>query len=146
MDRKMTERGARMVRSNAKGKTMSNHTDRAGVPIIENVQGKIGVLERRVEYLECRLENEAYSNTKSSEFDRIEVGALRGGLRALRFHAATLRPELDPVVHLSRLSTAARAALAGFRAELEPGEPMTDAELKLQRVLQEVDQALAELA
>jgi hypothetical protein len=146
MDRKMTERDARMVRSNAKGKTMSNHTDRAGVPIIENVQGKIGVLERRVEYLDRRLGNSEYANTKSSEFDRIEVGALRGGIRALRFHAATLRPELDPVVHLARLASASRAALAGFREELEPGEALTDAELKLQRVLHEVEQALAELA
>lgn len=103
----------RVVRSAKEGKNMRrNQTDEAGVPIIEGMQAKIGVLERRAEYLERKLERESYQGTASSDFDRHELSALRAALRTMRFHASSLRPEVDPVVALARLISAASSLLS----------------------------------
>lgn len=121
-----------------KGKAMTNHDnkiDEAGVPIIVAVNAKLGVLERRREYLAAKLARDGYEQTTSGNFDRMEVSAIDAAMRALRFHAATLRPELDPVVHLSRL-------VRQVRREFREGSlsPALDA------VLREAEHALSEIA
>jgi len=68
-----------------KGKNMEhqNQTDSAGVPIIEGVNAKIGVLERRREYLQRKLDQPGYSRQPGYDFDRHEVSAIDAALRAL---------------------------------------------------------------
>lgn len=74
--------------------------------VIDGLNGKIGILERRRDYLRRKLRNEDYAATTGADFDRHEIGALNAAVRALRFHGATLSPETDPVVHLARLADA----------------------------------------
>lgn len=130
-----------------KGKNMEhqNQTDSAGVPIIEGVNAKIGVLERRREYLQRKLDQAGYAKQPGYDFDRHEVSAIDAALRALKFHAASLRPDLDPVVHLDRVTRAAQLALDAWRSELDVGEPMNDHELALTRALKDARLALADL-
>ena len=69
-----------------KGKNMEhqNQTDSAGVPIIEGVNAKIGVLERRREYLQRKLDQAGYAKQPGYDFDRHEVsGRLTCTPRAL---------------------------------------------------------------
>lgn len=67
------------------------------IPEIEGTSGKVAVLERRVEFLQRKLDRPDYTNSASADFDRAEVSALRGAIRALRYCSARLRPEADPV-------------------------------------------------
>lgn len=53
-------------------------------PVIDGLNGKVGVLERRLAHLERRLrEPERKGATK--DFDRAEAAALRAALNALRY-------------------------------------------------------------
>jgi len=120
-------------------------TDSSGVPIIEGVSAKVGVLERRADFLKRKLAQDSYGSTTSAEFDRQEASALKAAVRALRFHAATFRPDIDPVVHLDRLARASRKALSAWQSELLEDETLNEDELQLQRVLQDAEAALSEL-
>lgn len=142
----MTSTRSRAVVSfRRKGERMDHcKTDAAGVPIIEGVNAKIGVLERRREYLTNKLERGAYARTSSSDFDRHEVSAIGAAVRALRFHAATLRPDLDPVVHLARVVRAAQRVLDDTREEVD-GQELTANEQALEKALADAGAALNEL-
>lgn len=122
------------------------NVDELGVPSISRINGKIGVLERKIDFLSRRLEIESYKTTPSSEFDRAEVGALNAAVRALKYHAATLNPRLDPVLHLARLASAAQAVLVEQAKDLENGEDdFNEQEQMLSLVLKHVLEALSEL-
>lgn len=74
--------------------------------MIENLRGKIGVLERRAEHLQRKLDRADYAATHSAEFDRAEISALTAALTALRFVELLSSPETSPLVALRRLVTA----------------------------------------
>lgn len=131
-----------MVSSRRKGKTMEHVND--GVLVIEGVNAKIGVLERRREYLARKVE-QSNDRQPGHNFDRHEISAIDAAVRALKFHAGSLRPDLDPVVHLDRVTRAAQLALDAWRAELDEGEPMNEHELALTRALKDARLALADL-
>lgn len=90
----------------------ADRVDGNGVPIIAGVNAKIGTLERRMQHLQRRLDADDYRSSNAAEFDRTEVEALRAAIRALRFHAARLAPETDPVVALQRLVAVTQEYLA----------------------------------
>lgn len=110
------------------------------VPVIVGLNGKIGVLERRRDHLRRKLDRNGYGDTASADFDRAEIGALNAALRAMRFHAASLRPDLDPVVHLSRVVDALDAAVEyhGYDMDSEEGD-------ELERRLRDARSALEDL-
>jgi hypothetical protein len=62
---------------------------KTALPIIEGLNGKIGILERRLEHLKRRAEK---STGASRDFDLAEAGALRAALDAMRF-VAQERPQ-----------------------------------------------------
>jgi hypothetical protein len=54
-------------------------------PVIDGVNGKIAILERRLDHLSRRLERDEYASSASADFDRAEIGALRAAIKALQF-------------------------------------------------------------
>lgn len=74
-----------------------------GLPHIKNVSAKIGVLERRVEYLEVQIEaTDAYRGT-AADFMRAERAALKAALDALRVHRAIVEDLDEPLLVLAQL-------------------------------------------
>jgi hypothetical protein len=57
----------------------------ATIPVIDGLQGKIGVIERRLDYLKRRLERPEYAASSSADFDKSEVSALEAAVSALRY-------------------------------------------------------------
>jgi len=53
-------------------------------PVIEGLNGKVGVLERRLAHLEERLTHPERKGA-SQDFDRAEAAALRAALKAMKF-------------------------------------------------------------
>ena len=74
---------------------------------------KVGVLERRKEYLSRKLEQGGHYRSSAAEFDRSELGAIEAAIRALKYHWATLQPDADPVVALSELISVAQKFVEG---------------------------------
>lgn len=114
-----------------------DRVDGNGVPIIVAVNAKIGALERRLAHLESRLmagqDNVGRPLSPAAlGFDRTESEALRAGIRALRFHAARLRPESDPVVALDNLVAVCDRFLEGEATRDELEEHVTRCEIVLE--------------
>lgn len=63
-------------------------------PVIDAHNGKIGVIERRIEYLKRKLERNVnyYAESESADFDRSEITALKAAIIALEFHRDTEPP------------------------------------------------------
>lgn len=57
------------------------------LPVIDGLNGKIGVLERRLGHLERRLGEPARKGA-TKDFDRAEASALRAALAAMRYVGA----------------------------------------------------------
>lgn len=93
--------------------TKHDRRDASDIPIITNVMAKVGVLERRKDYLSRKLERGDYHRSSAAEFDRTELSAIEAAIRALTYHWATLQPEADPVVALSKLIVAVEAHVNG---------------------------------
>lgn len=98
------------------------------IPVIESTSGKVAVLERRIDYLTAKLDRGDYAKSTSAEFDRAEVSALKGAVRALRYCSAMLRPEADPV-----------RALAWFKDEVLKFVEGEGAEEEFDLALQRID-------
>lgn len=74
-------------------------------PVIPRVWAKIQTLERRADHLRRRLD-EGRGNERTMDFDRSELDALSAACVALRYHAAALYAETDPVLALAELADA----------------------------------------
>jgi hypothetical protein len=103
--------------------------DRSGAPIIERASGKLGQLERMLDYRESRLEEDERSGRRDS-FTRSEASALRAAIVALRYHREQVEGLPDLATSLSLLLVALEnaehldlvAAVAQARAVLERWE------------------------
>jgi len=80
------------------------HHDGSGTlgPRIERVNAKIGILERRCDWLRTRLA-EPGRNDRQQSFDRAEVEALEAACSALRYHRQSLDADTDPVLSLAEI-------------------------------------------
>lgn len=65
-----------------------------GGPVIENLNAKIGTLERRLDYLQRRAaSHDPNRKDTTREYDAQEASALRAALAALRYHRSSLGEE-----------------------------------------------------
>lgn len=110
-----------------------NTNERA--PIIDGVNGKIAVLERRMEHLKRRLERDEYGSSASADFDRAESNALRSAIKAMRYHSALVDPRTDPVLALQMLHSAADEVARTYGGHIER---FHDGIAHAERVLREV--------
>ena len=86
-------------------------------PSIERLNARIATLERRLDHLYERINDERRSESQKS-WDRSEAAALEAALRALRFHRAAADEHTDPVAALAALVEAAEDAIdAGYLGE-----------------------------
>lgn len=82
---------------------MEEHeTDAAGAPIIEGLSAKIGVLERRKEFLDEQIEDRAVSRGAEG-FAKSERKALKAGILALKYHRADIEGLDQPILVLQEL-------------------------------------------
>lgn len=110
-------------------------------PVIESVNGKIAVLERRVEYLKRKLESDSYASSASADFDKAELNALRAAIKAMRYHSALGDAKTDPVLALQALYGAVTERLVQLGARKAHGEHLYTAIEHAERVLREVSVA-----
>lgn len=64
---------------------MKERNGRDTVPVIDGLQGKVGVIERRIDHLRRRLERNGYGSSASADFDKSEVSALEAAVAAMRY-------------------------------------------------------------
>lgn len=92
---------------------MTNRAPKPRVPTIENIMAKVGVLERRKEYLQRKLARNALDHQSDSSivFDQNEVEALEGAICAFNYYYAMRTPELNPLLALANLTRAVKEHL-----------------------------------
>ena len=81
---------------------------------IRRINARIGLLERRAEHLEARL-NDPSRREASRNFDRSEYEALKGAILALRFYTFAQRDESSPVSALQELVDAVEDHVTGLK-------------------------------